>query len=80
MPAQIGSSACSHRYVLAVAVHERCSGDLLYCDVHDADFCPVCDEWISAACADAECDYCPTRADRPSLCSHDEGRHWDMNE
>lgn len=72
---------CAHfPYALGVAVHERCRSDLLYCEVHDADFCPSCDEWGEAPCGDPDCDFCPTRADRPSECSHGGGRHWNMND
>ncbi len=73
-------SAPPTRYGRAVRVHHRCRSDLLYCDAHDADFCPVCDEWISARCGDPECGYCPMRAERPSLCTHGDDRHWNMNE
>ena len=73
---QTGSSERTHRYVGTVAVHERCLGELLYCDIHDAYFCPNCDEWIESSCGDPECEHCPTRAARPSECSHDDGHRW----
>lgn len=71
----------SDSYARRVAtVCERCISDLLYCDVHDADFCPVCDEWVSSGCGDPECVYCPGRAARPSQCSHDQAvRHYNIH-
>ena len=57
------------------SVCEQCVSDLLFCDMHDAYFCPVCDAWVEAACGDATCDYCKGRAVRPSECIHPE-RHY----
>lgn len=65
---------------LAVAVHQKCSTPLLYCDAADAEFCPVCDEWSEGPCNDPTCGYCAARAPRPSECTHGPERHWDMNE
>jgi len=61
-------------YGETVAVCDKCVGDLLYCDVHDAYLCPVCDRWQEAACADPDCPYCPSRPERPTLCAHSD-RH-----
>jgi hypothetical protein len=59
-----------------VAVHGPCLSDLAYCDIHDAYFCPVCDVWNESPCSDRDCEFCPTRAERPSLCVHSEKHHW----
>lgn len=56
-------------------VCERCVGDLLYCDRHDAYFCPVCDLWVERACPDPECPYCPGRPEGPSGCSHPDSHY-----
>ena len=57
---------------------DRCVADLLYCDVHDADYCPVCDRWVENGCGDPDCTYCAGRAARPSECQHDPERHWNI--
>lgn len=59
---------------------ERCVSDLLYCDVHDAYFCPICDRWIEDVCGDPGCTYCPGRAMKPSSCDHDPDRHFNMHD
>jgi hypothetical protein len=55
---------------------ERCVSDLLYCDVHDAYFCPMCDQWIENVCGDPGCTYCPGRAVKPSACAHEPDHHF----
>jgi hypothetical protein len=52
-----------------------CVSQRLYCDAHDAYFCPVCDTWVEAPCGDPECQYCPGRPPAPSGCDHPE-RHY----
>jgi hypothetical protein len=56
-------------YGETVAVCDKCVGDLLYCDIHDAYLCPVCDRWQQeAACADPDCPTAPaTQNDPPSV-------------
>jgi hypothetical protein len=70
---------CGRRFPRVSRVCERCVGDLLYCDRRDADFCPVCDAWVSSGCTDPECSYCPGRPVRPSGCDHPE-RHYSLYE
>lgn len=60
-----------------VQVCDVCLSNRLYCDRHDADFCPACDTWASAPCGDSECPYCPGRPARPSECDHPD-RHYDI--
>jgi hypothetical protein len=61
--------------VSSVSVCELCVSDLLFCDRHDAYFCPVCDRWQEGACTDPECTYCPGRPEKPSMCEHPD-RHY----
>jgi hypothetical protein len=60
---------------MGARVCERCVGDLLYCNRHDAYFCLVCDLWVERSCSDPECPYCPGRPDKPSGCDHPD-RHY----
>jgi hypothetical protein len=78
---QSGRYALHEPYDLLVRTTcERCVADLLYCDVHDAYFCPICDRWIESACGDPDCTYCVGRAPTPSGCEHDPAHHWNFNE
>ncbi len=40
--------------------------DQEYCDIHDAYYNPLKDEWLETACDDPTCPYCVGRPQRPS--------------
>jgi hypothetical protein len=76
-----GRYALREPYDLAVRTTcERCDLDLLYCDVHDAYFCPTCDWWTDSVCGDPECTHCAGRAVRPSECAHEPDHHFRMHD
>lgn len=43
----------------------------IYHKKHDAYFCEDCDQWLEDACEDADCQFCPTRPNRPSEADYD---------
>lgn len=46
-----------------------------YCGIHDVYFCEACDVWLEKVCSDPDCEFCPTRPQRPSGCQHDSSLH-----
>jgi len=54
---------------------EKCVRDLLYCEAHDAYFCPGCDQWLEKRCGDLDCSFCPERPEQPSRCLHSTELH-----
>ncbi len=40
--------------------------DLKFSEIHDCNFCPLCDVWTETACNDEECFFCRERPEKPS--------------
>ena len=48
-------------------VCDKCGNALEYCKKHDAEYCPVCDEWKIDGCGDPDCVFCADRPEKPSM-------------
>jgi hypothetical protein len=42
-----------------------CGSKKKYSDQYDAYYCLSCNEWLESKCDDPDCEYCPTRPDKP---------------
>ncbi len=43
---------------------ETCGQPIIHADQYDAEFCPVCNEWLSPPCS-PDCQCCGNRPERP---------------
>lgn len=45
---------------------EQCGSERQYSNKYDAYYCELCNKWLEETCDDVECDFCPTRPEKPS--------------
>jgi hypothetical protein len=44
---------------------DRCDGQRIYAETHDAFFCPRCNVWLDRTCSDPYCEFCGGRPAEP---------------
>lgn len=44
----------------------NCTSERQYSNKYDAYYCELCNIWLEEKCSDPECQYCPTRPEKPS--------------
>lgn len=43
----------------------QCSCKQFYYEIYDAEYCPICNIWLSSQCSDLNCEYCTNRPEKP---------------
>lgn len=52
-------------YVQSHRTCPTCNHIKLFDIDHDSHFCPLCNIWLESTCRDPECEFCPTRPEKP---------------